>query len=607
MRKTSTNLILLFSISVVIFFTSLGGARLWDRDEPRNAGCAQEMLQRGDLIVPTFNAQLRHQKPVLLYWLMMSAYTVFGVNEFSARFWSAALGTGTVFLTYGIAKRWLNARVGFFAAIILATSVMFDVAARAATPDSLLIFCSTLAIWFYSVGVAQANQVKSLSASHLTVWFPTQFRYVLGMYVAMSFGVLAKGPVGMVLPTAIIGMFLLVQRLPTSDVHSSDRSIIKRCVDLIRPFHPVHFFKTCWAMRPVTAIMCLTLIAAPWFVLVGLKTDGEFLRLFFVGEHFGRATTVLENHSGGPWYYPITILVGFFPWSVFWLPVSIGIWQTLKARKPDPLTVFLLCWVGVQVGLFTIAKTKLPSYVTPCYPALAILTSVYFDRWINSQISIATVWTRLAATSLAICGLLVIAGFIVLDKGYLPGTMWLAFIGGVPLVGGIVAFYCVHMGRKSLVLTTMCATAFCFCFAIFPVATTAISEQRNANLVLDRIADSNSDQKIASFELIESTWVYYGKHAIDETHQAASAIEYHGQREFWNQRPIQNFELYCSKNPGAVYVTTNDKLERLQKLLPEGYVVVQEADYFLRNQKIVLLAPTGSRLAIRAETSRSSH
>ena len=100
MKQTSLHILLLTAVSVVIFFTSLGGVRLWDRDEPRNAGCAIEMMQRGDMVVPIFNSELRYQKPAMLYWLMISAYQVFGVSEFAARFWSAVLGTGSVVLTY---------------------------------------------------------------------------------------------------------------------------------------------------------------------------------------------------------------------------------------------------------------------------------------------------------------------------------------------------------------------------------------------------------------------------------------------------------------------------------------------------------------------------
>ena len=84
----------LLAICTLLLLANLGATSLWDIDEPRNAGCAAQMYAQGEWIVPTFNGQLRSHKPVLLYWLMMLAYAVFGVNEFAARFWSAVLSIG---------------------------------------------------------------------------------------------------------------------------------------------------------------------------------------------------------------------------------------------------------------------------------------------------------------------------------------------------------------------------------------------------------------------------------------------------------------------------------------------------------------------------------
>ena len=152
MKGTAAQISVILLVTITIFFTNLGTPRLWDRDEPRNAGCAAEMLARNDWVVPIFNSQLRPHKPALLYWLMMSAYSVFGVNEFSARFWSAVLAVGTCLATYMIGRRLFDSVIGFVGAIALATSMMFVVAARAATPDSVLVFCGTVSLMFFVLG-----------------------------------------------------------------------------------------------------------------------------------------------------------------------------------------------------------------------------------------------------------------------------------------------------------------------------------------------------------------------------------------------------------------------------------------------------------------------
>ncbi|MBI2480376.1 MAG: glycosyltransferase family 39 protein, partial [Planctomycetia bacterium] len=160
MPQTLRQLTLVAAVTSVVMFTNLGGPRLWDRDEPRNAECAAEMQARGDWVTPVMNAELRTHKPVLLYWLMMTAYSVFGVNEFSARFWSAGLAVGTAICTYVIGRRLFDDRVGTWAGIIIATVLMFDIAGRAATPDSALIFFSTLAITLYVVGSFRRDDIS---------------------------------------------------------------------------------------------------------------------------------------------------------------------------------------------------------------------------------------------------------------------------------------------------------------------------------------------------------------------------------------------------------------------------------------------------------------
>jgi len=103
--------------ALLVFFTNLGVPQLWDEDEPKNAECAREMMARGDWVVPTFNEQLRYDKPVLLYWLMMSAYQTFGVGEFGARFWSAVLAIGTTLVTYHLGRLLFRPQVGLWAGL----------------------------------------------------------------------------------------------------------------------------------------------------------------------------------------------------------------------------------------------------------------------------------------------------------------------------------------------------------------------------------------------------------------------------------------------------------------------------------------------------------
>jgi len=152
-------LIVVAAIAWLVFFTNLGGTRLWDRDEPRNAQCAWEMLSRRDWVVPTFNGELRGHKPALLYWLIMSAYWMFGKTEFAARFWSAMLSVGSCVLAADLIRRHTAGWAPLLSGAMLATSLMFGVAARAATPDAALIFCVTAALWWFGIHLRNPQTV----------------------------------------------------------------------------------------------------------------------------------------------------------------------------------------------------------------------------------------------------------------------------------------------------------------------------------------------------------------------------------------------------------------------------------------------------------------
>src|SRR5262249_11820120 len=130
--------LLLIAVSAGLFLINLGGPSLWDMDEGKNATAAYEMMERNDWITPYFNAEIRVDKPALLYWLQIAAYKLFGVQEFSARLPSALAGLLTVLLTYELGRSMFGGSSGLLAALILASCPMFSAAAHFANPDALL-------------------------------------------------------------------------------------------------------------------------------------------------------------------------------------------------------------------------------------------------------------------------------------------------------------------------------------------------------------------------------------------------------------------------------------------------------------------------------------
>ncbi len=607
-RWAPLGLIVVFA--TVIFFSGLGEAPYWDRDEPRNAGCAAEMMARGDWIVPTFNDQIRAQKPVLLYWLMMLAYQVFGTGEFAGRFFSALAAVGTCLLTWRIARIFFDQMTALIASLALCTNLMFCVAARAATPDSILIFFCTAALAFFVSGWS-----KSSGNSKADPWeSPFESRgCFLGIYLMLGLAVLAKGPVGFVLPMAMMGWFLLQERQAHFQSDSNSYGMLQ---SLAMPFHPQNFLAVLQSMRPLAGGCIVLAISAPWFVLVGLETDGAFTSQFFLTENFGRATRTFENHSGGLWFYPLAILAGFFPWSMFWGPVvaALCIGRFGKQRTNFPPGIrFGLIWITVQVVSFSIVSTKLPSYVTPCYPALAIITAFVLSRHFSFGVKLkqplvpAWLW-QLATGAWIASGLCLAIGLVIASHFFPELRAVYGLIGVIPLVsGGICLASRQHAAHRFL--AGFAGGAAMLCFAMFGVLSGQIGQQNRFPFAefLQRSPNAN----VATFGCLESSWIYYSAHPILELR--TDDVEDPGlpqrmrEREFWEtiERPsARQFAAYGGEN----YVLTTDTgLEQLKEKLPGDVRVIQTANRFLKSETLILVQVDGAKTTAAKPSSFQRH
>ncbi len=566
--------IILLALAALVFFANLGEAPLWDRDEPRNAGCTAEMLQAGNWTVPVFNDELRTHKPILLYWLMMASYSLFGVSEFSARAVSACAGLGTVVLTYRMAKNLFpNGRdVACWSGVILLSTIMFAVASRAATPDALLMFCNTLAIYFFVRGSFTASKTDRTVGS-AAEFMPRGFN-LYAMYAAMGLGVLAKGPVGLVLPTAVIGMYLLIVGLPAMDV---PRTLFDRVIQILRPFAPLHFLKTCWQMRPLTAILTATAVAFPWYAWVHVQTDGVWTSEFFWTHNVSRASATMEGHSGPPiLFYVGAILIGFFPWSILSIPTVIHTTRSKKSPSTSRAIVFLLCWVCVYVGIFSVAKTKLPSYVTPCYPALAILVGHFISRWSLEGVP-QSGWLKIGLGHWIAIGITLLIGLPIAANHFLPGSEWLGVIGLVPLLGGIVCWRLLSNQPRHIAMG-LAVTAVAFVATLVAFVPAEIGRHRKDSQLFSEIGQH--DGPVVAFGHLEPSWIFYGGKPI---------------REFKHDEQAE-LDLFLAEHVNAMLITSDRIVKPLSEKSPlvKSFQIVHETEYFLRDRSLLLLKSEGS-------------
>src|SRR5713101_6286820 len=186
---------LLLAVAIALTLPNLGACSLWDIDEGNNAEAAREMLDCGNWVVPTHNYQLRVDKPALLYWLQIGAFRLFGINEFAARFPSALAALAAVLMTYELGGRMFGAATGLLAGIILASAGLFCASAHFANPDALLNASTVLTFHFFWLSFVRGGRSWLILAG-----------------ISTGLGFLAKGPVALLLPGAVIGLFLCWSR-----------------------------------------------------------------------------------------------------------------------------------------------------------------------------------------------------------------------------------------------------------------------------------------------------------------------------------------------------------------------------------------------------------
>ncbi len=554
------------AVAVVVFFTLLGGSRLWDEDEPKNAACAREMLEAGNWLVPQFNYQLRTDKPILLYWFMSAAYGMFGVTEFAARFWSATFAVGTTLLTFGLGRRLYGPRVGLWSGLALSGCLMFAVSGRAATPDSLLIFCTTSAFYLFARfgGVDGAELRRGGYAA---------------TFAAMGMAVLAKGPVGVVLPIAVLGLFRL------TDPRRGGIGGLARS--------PRRWFEAARSLRPATLLVVVGAIGLPWYVAVGWKTGGEWL-VGFLGRHnLERFTGTLENHSGSILYYPVAILIGFFPWSCF---VPWGLYRLvrrLRSAAAPPVADapqvaagadrYVACWIGVYVVFFSLAGTKLPSYVLPCYPALALLVGRLLDEWLHEPRTVPRAILRLGLATPIVVGLGLMVGLPIVTERWLPGEERLAWLGLPLVLGGIVVLGLFERGRCRAVPPAFAAMAGVFVVALVgPAASCVSSRSTSAALVAAARLRAGPDVPLVAYRHYEPTLVFYA------------------QGEVPTVGTIDRLRAELRRRPGAWIVTRDEFLPELEAAFT-SLATSARMRRFLRREGEVILADPAPQVAAAPE------
>ncbi len=330
-------LAMLLLLLAAVWFASSGARVLIHPDEGRYAVVSLEMARSGDWVTPRLNGLLYFEKPPLQYWIGALCFKLFGVNEFAARFWPAMSGFLTVLLVGYTGGRLWGRETGLRSLAIAASTSWIIGNSHFLTLDAGLTLFLSLAL------------CAVLLAAYASPEPAMRRRWIHVAWVAMAGAVLSKGLVGIVIPGAVLVFASLWRR------------------DL-----------TLWrGMQWASGLVVFCVLTAPWFVLVSLRNPG-FAQFFFIHEHFARYLTTVHQRDGAWWYYLPLALGGLLPWTTGLL----GRWrQDVPTRAAGAVQVrdLLIVWAVFVLVFFSISSSKLPSYILPMFPALALLLAVRID------------------------------------------------------------------------------------------------------------------------------------------------------------------------------------------------------------------------------------
>jgi len=327
-RRPFTRLPILLVASGLALGWGIGGYRLLDPDEGRNAEVAREMLASRDFVVPRLDGLPYLDKPVLYFAAEAVSMAALGATELAARLPAYLFTLGSLVLVVWFARKRWGPEAGWIAGIALATMPLTLAYARTAIFDSTLSFFITAAI----VAIVEDHPV--------TGW------------VALALGTITKGPVALAVALATLLPWALLTGRP-----------LKRVL-------------------PLRGIAAFLVAGLPWFVAVTLRHP-EFPHYAFVRETFQRVTTRSFHRTAPFWYYLPILPVAAFPWIVPALS-RLSRWrEAWRARRVDPAAgeaVLLACWVLGPLAFFTLNQSKLPQYVLPLMPAFALAAARVLAR-----------------------------------------------------------------------------------------------------------------------------------------------------------------------------------------------------------------------------------
>jgi 4-amino-4-deoxy-L-arabinose transferase-like glycosyltransferase len=423
--------ILLFIVIIAFYLYGLGSLPLLGPDEPRYAQVAREMFIRGDWVTPTLGGHTWFEKPALLYWLIMAAFKVFGVSEWSARLGPALCGLLTIAAVWFVGRaversasesveRGTGEGFAFWSSVVAASSLGLIVFSRAASFDVVITMTTAWALAFFVVYELRKR---------------TGVGVLAGFFACVGLSLLAKGLVGIVVPFGVAGFYYLLRRQwPNRHV----------------------WLSLIWGV-PLAIAM-----SAIWYGPVIARHGWTFIDEFFIQHHFARYISNKYHHPQPIYFYPAIILMLALPWTAFLIDALVKVrrWAWRGEDSLSIVRVFSLAWLVMPIVFFSFSGSKLPAYILPSLPAAAFLIS---DRLLHSE----SRWPMRVTG--VICLALAAGGFVyALRSGHI--TLFCATLIAVPMLIAAAASFFTRNAAMVLSGTTFVLVMIVLICAAAPVA-----------------------------------------------------------------------------------------------------------------------------------------
>jgi 4-amino-4-deoxy-L-arabinose transferase-like glycosyltransferase len=472
-------MLLLGLLCLGLFGWRLGSSTLPNPDESRYAEIPREMLATGDWVTPRLNGVNYFEKPPLVYWAVAASQSILGANEWAMRAVPALFALGGVLLAYATTRRLYGRDAGLAAGLVLTTALLYFALARILLLDMVVSVLMSAALSCFILGVQEP-------AGRRRRWL------FYGLYASMALATLTKGLIGFLVTGAVMFLWLLV--------FNQWRRL--------RPFY-----------LPTGALLFLAL-AAPWHVLAALRNE-TWAHRYFVYEHWQRFTSPAASRPGPWWYFIPIVLAGLFPWTGFlWPALRAALRGGWSARKENANAWFFVTWAAFIFLFFSKSHSKLPPYILPMFPPLAVLIGVWLARSgteepkrLRAGLLVFTVFSALFGTALVVVALH--PGHIIRDPIQALALRPYAFaLAAVALAGGALTLWFALRRSPAHALRAMVATAGLF-YATLTFAVPDIQRPGTSELARIVKARAQPGDRVVNYHEFFHDFAYYSGRVVD--------------------------------------------------------------------------------------------